>query len=311
MTPIVLTLALTLLAASPAWSAEVYEWIDEPPSDRPGPVPTSPDKVPRLIELVKSGYRLSAGDVRILEDRLQADPGDLAARARLLGYYFARSITVTGPAATLEARRRHIFWLIQNRPQAEIAGMSEATIDPAGHRLADRAGYEQASALWLKQVEAPGSNPAVLRHAARFFTLPDKEVAERILKRGQALDPQKDEWSQGLAYLYALGVMGIDGLNQNGLPTSVDRAQETGPFAARARNVLEGSRRATDLLVAGRILGLYGSMIRALRLTRQDHTVLAETLLKKAQALGAPGPEVAGELQRLYEFRRLPPAGGQ
>jgi uncharacterized protein DUF4124 len=326
---------LAVLAPSPAHAAPVYRWIDEagnphftdnpysvpegyrarplkpPPPRPPAAASTAPRKSPSAAQAVREGARLSAYDALLLEERLKTRPGDLTDRARLLGYYFSQSLTAVGPVATVEARRRHILWLIENHPEAELAGLSEATIDRAGHALADPPGYEQARKLWLEQVRRRPAEAAVLRHAAKFFTLPDKELAERLLEQGQKAEPQNAAWGDQLAFLHALGVMAVDGLNKNGLPTSVDVAQETGSFARKSRRALEGSTRASELLVAGRILAMYGSMLRGMRLTQQDHSLLAEQLLKKAETLGAPRQQVADELTQLYELRRQLNAAGK
>src|SRR5204862_8343026 len=195
------------------------------------------------------------------EQRLKSNPSDLGDRARLLGYYFSASLRTAGPTATIEARRRHILWLIGNRPDAELAGLSEATIDPAGHALADRPGYDQARILWLEQVRRRPSDAAVLRNAVKFLTLPDKEQAERMLKQGQRAEPQNPAWGDQLAYLYALGVMAIDGLDKNGLPTSVHPAEGTGSFARQCRQALETSGGACGGMGGGGSEGREGSSV--------------------------------------------------
>jgi len=116
---------------------------------------------------VRQGYSLSRENADKLEEKLKTTPEDLSARTQLLGYYFSTSIRESGPAVTLEARRRHIFWLIQHYPEAEIAGLSEVTIDTAGHALADKLGYEQAKELWLRQLELHKDNPSVLARPGR------------------------------------------------------------------------------------------------------------------------------------------------
>lgn len=344
-------LILALLVVSPATAAPIYEWTDQagnrhftdnpyslpeghtarpykpapppmdmspaPPAATPNPPPSlaaptpAPAKPTGAVEAVREGARLSADQALALEQRLKTNPADLGDRARLLGYYFSGSLRTAGPTATIEARRRHILWLIGNRPDAELAGLSEATIDPAGHALADRPGYEQARTLWLEQARRRPSDAAVLRNAAKFLILPDKESAERVLKQGQRAEPQNPAWGEQLAFLYALGVMAIDGLNKNGLPTSVDAAQETGPFARKSRQALESSSRVPELMVGARILTMYGSIVRGQRLTRQDHSLLAEQLYKRAETLGAPRQQVADELKQLYEFRRGLSAAGK
>ena len=244
---------------------------------------------------------LSREDAQQLEDGLMRNPEDLDARARLLGYYFARSLRLSGAAVTLEARRRHILWLIQNRPEAELAGTPAATIDPAGHSLADPEGYRQAKALWLKQVEGYKTSTKVMRSAAKFFQLPDKELAESALKRAQVLEPKNPEWSASLGYLYALGIMGVNGLNQNGLPTSVDPAETTGAFAKKAREELRRSSDAALILAAGSTLSQYGSMIYSTGLSKQDYRGLAEELLKRSGGSGSN----AWSLGQHYNLERL------
>jgi hypothetical protein len=262
---------------------------------------------PSLTLLPREGRSLSAGDAARLEAQLAQQPEDLATRARLLGYYFYRSLALAGPAATHDARRRHILWLIQHHPESDLAGTPEATIDPAGHSLADPEGYRQAKAARLAQMEARKTEPAVLRHAAKFFTLPDKPVAEQALLTGQTGALAPGGWGQQLGHLYALGIMGIDGLNQNGLPTSVNAAEASGPFAQKARAALLASTDVAQLAVAGSLLTQCGAMIRAMGLTREDHLVLAETLLRKGLQLAPGHPGLTESLQQLEEFRKMLP----
>lgn len=256
-------------------------------------------------QLVEEGHALSRAEAESLENQLKSDPDDLSTRARLLGYYFAGSLRQSGPAATLEARRRHIFWLIQKRPDAEILEMSDATIDPAGHALADPEGYRQARALWRKQIQVHTSNTAVLRHAVKFFQLPDKELAEEALKLAQAAEPESRGWTVDLGYLYALGIMGINGLNQNGFPTSVNAAEAVGAFAKKARRALDTSTDAAQVGTAGSIMAQYGPMIRAMGMTQQDYTVLAEAYLKRAQQLEPQSPRWSEALMGLYNLQGM------
>jgi hypothetical protein len=186
-----------------------------------------------------------------------------------------------------------------------LAGTSAATIDPAGHSLADPEGYRQAKALWLKQVEAYKTSTKVMRNAAKFFQLPDKELAESALKRAQALEPKNPEWSASLGYLYALGIMGVNGLNQNGLPTGVNPAEVEGTFAKKAREKLRRSSDAALILTAGSILSQYGSMIYATGLSRQDYRGLAEELLKRAGGPGSNQPSPSWSLGQHYRLERL------
>ena len=269
-------------------------------------------------QLAREGRRLSQQDAEKLEEKLETNPENLAARTRLLGYYFAKAVRISGPAApikarrghiflriglaaTIEDRRRHIFWLIQNHPETKIAGLVEATIGPARHQLGDTDGYEQAKKLWLQQVESKKENIAVLGNAATFFQLPDKEIAEGILKRAQAVYPD-NFWSGRLGYLYALGILGVNGLNPNGIPTSVDPAEMEGRFAKKAREELTKSSNATVLGTAGGILNRYGIMLRGMKRIESDYSPLAEELLKKAGALEPNNPRWQQSLAQLYKW---------
>ena len=142
---------------------------------------TSPANT-QLARLARQAYGMSADQASRLEESLIHDPNDLAARAQLLGYYFAASPRLN-PETVHEARVRHILWLVQNQPESELAGMSEATIDPVGDSLADPAGYERVKALWLEQVKSHPDKVMVLVNAAWYFKLPDRAIAADLLTR--------------------------------------------------------------------------------------------------------------------------------
>jgi hypothetical protein len=264
---------------------------------------TLSSEAPAVVQLVREGSGLSRQEVERLEESLKSNPEDLAARARLLGYYFASSLRVSGPDATIQARRGHILWIIRNHPEAEIAGLSQATIDPSGHPLADKAGYAQAREAWLQQVESHKQIPAVMANAAKFFLLPDKELAETTLRRGQALEPGNREWSSKLGYVYALGILGVTGMNQNGLCTDADPQEAGGTFAAKARKELEASSDAMVVGVAGRQLYFCGATLRAFKKVEADPTVLAERLLQRAHALAPEDSNWPSWLNQLYKLR--------
>lgn len=270
------------------------------------------DLEPLASDLVREGRTLSQESAKKLEETVKSDPSDLSARARLLGYYFFTSLPSAGRVPTLQARRRHILWIIQNRPDADIGGFPEATLDPTGHPLADKEGYNRARQLWLQQVETYKGNSSVLGHAAKFLQLHDKEIAEGLLKRGQALHPNDPSWSMRLGYLYALGILGVNGLNQTGIPTSVDPSAAQGGFAKKARKELGASRDVVVLGTAGSILFQYGSMLRAMPKIKSDYHAVAEEILKRGEALEPNNPAwsaMLGELYKLDTLTSRSPAG--
>ncbi len=133
-----------------------------------------------LVKLVRDGRQLSKANVKQLESALKSLPLHLPTRARLLGFYFHSSRPIFGRTATIEARRRHILWLIKNHPESSIAGLPEAMIDPSGHELADEEGYRQAKELWLRQVDKKKDNMKVRLNAAKFVQLHDKTIAKQL-----------------------------------------------------------------------------------------------------------------------------------
>jgi len=251
-----------------------------------------------LPNATRAGRKLGAAEVAALEQRLKhSNPDDLVARAQLLGYYFHKA---PGDIKTIQARRRHILWIIENQPGSEIAALGEARLDPAGGSLADKEGYERARALWIRQADARKGEPSVLLNAASFLQLHDKPLAEDILKKGAALSAPG--WHERLGYLYGLGILGIDGLNPNGIPISVNRAEQDGAFARKALKEVEASSSASLIGTTGAIVGQYGMMTRAMRLSDRDYGDLAEKLLLRAQSM-EPGnknwSQVLGEMYSL------------
>lgn len=259
----------------------------------------------------RAGRTLSPRQAAQLEGALQANPANLALRARLLGYYYSKSLHDEGLAATQQARRRHVLWIIQNVPGSEIAAMGEARLSPDSHALADKAGYEQARALWLKQANTPGVDPRVLINAVGFLQLHDKELAEKLLDRGAALYPQDPSWAMLRGYLYALAILGINGLNTNGIPVSVSTDEQNGAFARNALKALDTSTSAVLVGTAGTILAQYGVMIRTSAANQRDFSGLAEKCLLRAQAMEPANQGWAAMLGEFYNIMSVAAASPQ
>jgi len=70
-----------------------------------------------IWELTKRGMNLSIQEARDLEHKLLENPKDLSTRSLLLAYYFGKS-----EAPMVEARQKHILWIIENHPDSAMAG---------------------------------------------------------------------------------------------------------------------------------------------------------------------------------------------
>src|SRR5262245_2234213 len=262
------------------------------------------NRPPTYAAVAREGYFLAKVEADALEAALANSPDDLITRTRLLGFYFRGAVRVYGREATIAARRRHILWLIEHHPGSAISQLPEVSIAAAGHASADKDGHGQAAKLWAQQAQRHGNDASVLGNAARFFQLSSKEQSAALLKAAQRVAPHDARWPARLGYLYAITILGVDMLNQNGLPTSHSPAEANSAFAKSAREELERSTDVNVIGTAGSILAQYGLMMVGMFRDRFaiDYAPLAERLLLRAQELDSSNPQWT---QALEQFRNL------
>ena len=264
----------------------------------------------RTGQLVREGERFTAAQAAEAERSLVQTPDDLDRRGRLLGFYFSPASQSLGVAARVEARRRHILWLVNHQPDSMLLVTPQATIDAGGQPLGDAEGYRQVRAAWLEQTAKSDANVNVVAGAARFFYLPDKALAVQLYGRARRLDPDNEMWvgMQGSAMAFAIA--GIEGMNQNGLPGPANAAEAESAFAVSARRELETSKDAALVFAAAGDLMARGVVAQSI--SRQsgkppavDALQLSETLLKRVEELEPGKPQAGLELARLYELRGM------
>ncbi|MCH7687166.1 MAG: hypothetical protein IH899_10875 [Planctomycetes bacterium] len=151
----------------------------------------------QATRLAYKGGRLTAEQAQKLEEQLKVNPKDLSLRTQLLGYYHPKSFRSEDAR---KARYTHVLWIIENHPDAPIAGLSQAVFIA----WIDKENYQKAKALWLKQVDKHKDRATVLSNAAKFFQLSDRERAESLLIRTRTLEPNNPQWAQQLGQLYKL-----------------------------------------------------------------------------------------------------------
>src|SRR4051794_36886128 len=154
---------------------------------------TVPESI-HSIQLALAGGTLPSKEAQKIEAALEKSPDDMAARTRLLGYYLVSRNT---NELAKSACRKHVLWMIKNHPEAEIAGMPYAQIN----EITDPDGYSEAKKLWIEQAKAHAKHPAILGHAARFFLINDRKLAEDFLKQAQQLEPKEPKWPDLLGHL--------------------------------------------------------------------------------------------------------------
>lgn len=145
-------------------------------------------------QLVVEGNRLTAEQAVALETAVQKNSDDMVARTKLLGYYSTRQNSPANQAG----RTNSILWIIQNHPEAEIAGIPFGELD----QVRDPVAYGKAKALWMKQVQAHPRDVAILSHAAAALEIFEPEEAEKLFKRCEQVDPGNADWPDQLANLY-------------------------------------------------------------------------------------------------------------
>jgi len=258
--------------------------------------------------LAREGFRLTKEQTASLEQALAKTPEDFDARARLMGFYFAAGLKSLGAEPTIEARRRHILWLIANHSDSPLLGTPEATLDARGHSLADPEGYQQAKKAWLEQTAKRDASAAVLGNAGHYFRLPDKALAMEFYARARKLEPG---WVMMEGEVMAFAVVGIMDMNDNGFPGPADLSEASSDFAKSVRQQLESTQDAALLIVAAHHLSARGFMAQKMAEARTrekppvDALDLAESLYKRAQVLVPCKPDCNYGLAEIYERRAM------
>jgi len=140
------------------------------------------------------GWNTTPAEASRLESSLVGDPHNVAARTRLISYYYQQMMA--------EPRTRHVFWLIENHPEAQIFQIASDVTDMS-QRLNSDSDRNRAQALWLRQIERFPNNTLVLSNAAQALPL---EASIRVMGRLRVLEPDKPGWTVNLARVYARAV---------------------------------------------------------------------------------------------------------
>ena len=239
-----------------------------------------------LLSLLRDGYTMPRLEAMALEETLRSNPSDVASRAKLLGFYASQSIRTIERADLIEARRRHILWLIDNQPTSPLAAAPEAVIDARGHVFSDPKGYAEARRHWMALAESADPAPAIVRNAANFLQFNDHYLAEILLLRARERDPDDRAWAFDLGRLYALGILRVAGYTPTGAPAAIDFSDEAVSFARKARRVVDASPDPQLVGTAATILVQQGLLVRRARLDSfgQEMQRFAEKQLLRVQA---------------------------
>ncbi len=174
-TVLLLLFCSLLVRVSPVWPQE--------PSGMPAPRPP-----------------ITAQEAQALEEGLKSNPDNLAAREKLISYYFVAALT--SRSSDLEEKREgHVFWLIEHHPESDLAGSPEAGILPIGSSGSTE-GYQHGKQLWQAQVESHPDSPQIIHNAAQFVSLWDRALGRELLEKSLRLNPGDNTAASLLAQSY-------------------------------------------------------------------------------------------------------------
>lgn len=162
------------------------------------------DEILEINQAILQGSNLSKEEIVKLEEKLKENPSDLNLRAKLLGYYFSRSIK---DKDLRKKYQENVLWVIKNRPESKLAGLPQCQLDPQ----IDGEVYGEGKKIWLENIEKFKENPSVLENAGNFFLVYEEEIAEEIFKKLQNSYPENSEYYEKLGHLYSLQMKGKEG----------------------------------------------------------------------------------------------------
>jgi len=143
-----------------------------------------------------NGTTFDPDKAALLQRTLRADPHNLEARVKLLGYLSQRRFGNLKDPNYCE----HAVWLIRNYPGIKVSGSPWVAV----HRRIDPC-FRKIERIWdHHRVHFPRDS-AVLRNVARFYSgTGSLRKAEAVLRRLQGLEPHNPDWHGDLARLYYL-----------------------------------------------------------------------------------------------------------
>ena len=165
-------------------------------SGAPHPVPATPAEAARqaYFSMLADGWKTTSDVAAQLESDVMNHPHNIAARTRLISYYYQQMIA--------DKRARHILWLIEEHPEAEIFRVASdvAGLSHTWHGLNSASDEDRARALWLRAAERFPNNSNVLANAAQALSAGD---SLRLLARARLIEPGNRDWTVHLAEMYA------------------------------------------------------------------------------------------------------------
>lgn len=139
-----LILAMSLLSL-PSAATELEQ------SGSPRPVRAASAEAARqaYLSILADGWKTTSDVAAQLESDIIKNPHNIAARTRLISYYYQQMIA--------DRRARHVLWLIEEHPEAEIFRVASdvAGLSHTWHGLNRASDGDRARVLWLRAAALP------------------------------------------------------------------------------------------------------------------------------------------------------------
>jgi hypothetical protein len=235
---------------------------------------------------LEEGAALSDEAATRIEGQLEKKPDQLHKRLQMLAYY-ATKVSAPDRESIKAARARHILWLVEMQPKADIFSIASRVfaIYPTGDALADPAAFARGRALWLRHIEAAPKDQELKKNAAIWIEMGDPELTERLLR-----DALELRW---LGQIYARALLGAGwGDYRTGEAAGIDPGLRDSAFAAHAKKELANSQDASLLGGAGWTLARVGGKLYAAGKLDWDYSPTARELLERAAALDPSNTDV-------------------
>jgi tetratricopeptide (TPR) repeat protein len=243
------------------------------------------------------------------EQRLVDVPDDVPTRVGLIKAYFSKP-TFLAPEKAAEARRLHIFWLIEHHPDLPELGQPVGTPDPAD---------ADAQSAWMEQAGKADAAPKTLANAAAFFLqMTDVAKARAAVEAAWRAHSENSDLAAAQGAMDVLTMVGATRKENPRQITVPDPAAVKSAQAVKARHEIENSDNASleggagrqmsqiaGILIGQNILGDEDPLRLALAWSSRAHELdpnkaaWTESIVQIYQALAGGTLDARGKVQWL------------
>lgn len=257
------------------------------------------------VEQARSPQIGSSAYFAALEESVAQKPDDLAARSQIITSYYDYGKNSGLPMArVLEARRRHIAWMVMHHPEAAVLTDYRSAIVPRGSDLADAEGYASIGKLWQEQAAGPRATAATIVNAASFFRISDRATAFALSDRLWPSRQADDSVANLRAALDVLEIMGATEFNNPG--DIIGRASAfSSERGVKSRRELDESTNVKLLAAAGHMVSRFAHVTYTDLVNGPDMWAEATRWLERAREIEPANKDVARDLMSVIQRRAM------